>query len=308
MKYLIVGTGAVGGYFGAVMKKGGLDVGFISRGKTLEKLKTNGLLLRTDDGEETIAVDAFEKPQEKYDVALVAVKSHHTKSIISLLEKGLKDDGTVITLQNGLGNEEKLEEGLPGRNVLAGVAYIAADMPEPGVVEQTKLASFNFGPMDGTLSPEMKDLEEDMRHSGVDCKLVDDMKRRKWSKLVWNAAFNPVTAITGLGTGEAAESPEASRVARAAMNEVMAVAKAEGIDPEVDVDESIENTKRFTGTRTSMLQDKEKGRHMEVEALNGELIRKAQKHGIEVPANSVLYALTTAENRKRLSKADPKHI
>lgn len=306
MKYLVVGTGAVGGYFGYVMVKGGLDVTFVSRGRILERINEKGLTVISDGTEDTVQLNASEEPEGQFDVAIVSVKSHHTSSLIPLLQRVIPEGGTAITLQNGLGNEEKLANGLPGRTILGGIAYISADVPEPGKIIQIELAKMAFGPMNlgqvpGTSYEGMKETADriatELVGAGMDAKALDDIAKRKWSKLVWNAAFNPLTAITGLGTGEAALDENTAWLAEQAMNEVIAVARAEGYDLEYDIQDSIERTKKFTGGRTSMLQDLHNGKELELESINGEVIRRAKKHNIPVPLNSMLYTLLISKSR-----------
>ncbi|HEQ78821.1 MAG TPA: ketopantoate reductase family protein [Euryarchaeota archaeon] len=295
MRFLIVGTGALGGYFGGMMARGGLDVIFVSRGETLEVLQKNGLTVKTDEEEFTIPINVHQQPPGKYDVVFVTVKSHHTASILPLVKNATGQGALIITLQNGIANEELLSKELKDRRVLAGTAYIAADMDKPGYVVQTTLAQMVFGDLDGTVSGEAKEVARVLQKAKVDARTTPDIMLRKWNKMVWNCAFNSVTALTGLGTGEAARDEHASSIIRKAMTEVIAVARAEGIPVDVDIEKSLESSSRFSNTKTSMLQDIERGRPMEYEALNGEILRLGKKHGLEVPVNETLYTLLSCK-------------
>jgi 2-dehydropantoate 2-reductase len=302
-KILIMGTGAVGGYFGGKLARAGNEVVFVARGENLRALKERGLRVVSCDGDfEVRPVTAVATPAEAglCDLVLVCVKSHDTVAAAEALHSAVGPETIVVSLQNGIENEEILSRilGLPG--LLGGLTHIGAELVAPGVVRHDSGGRLIFGEPGGGLSARAARLAALLASAGVSHHLSRHIDVMLWDKLAWNAAFNAATAITRRTVGELLAHPDGRPLVRAAMLEVVAVGRASGVpldparvEPEID-----RSAKEIGQLRTSMLQDIDRGRPVEVEALNGAVIRAADRNGVAVPTHRVLYAVLRGEERE----------
>jgi 2-dehydropantoate 2-reductase len=294
-KILVMGTGAVGGFFGARLARAGHEVVFVARGDNLVALRERGLRIQSFEGDfEIRLVNVVEEPAgaPRCDVVLVGVKSYDTEAAAAALAPVVDAGTIVVSLQNGIENEEILRRALGLESVLGGLTHIGAELVAPGVVRHDSGGRLVFGELDGAISPRARRLAEILEVAGVSFHLSRHIDVMLWDKLAWNSAFNAATAITRRTVGQLLAHADGRPLVRAAMLEVVEVARGSGVDLDPKrVDAEIDRSARELGhLRTSMLQDVERGRRIEIEALNGAVIRAAERVGVAVPTQRVLYA------------------
>ena len=299
MRILIAGTGAVGGYFGALLARASHDVVFLARGANLKALRQSGLTIESIDGdlrlEHVTATDRL-AGLAPVELAIVTVKSYDTAAVAAAIAPVVTPETIVLSLQNGVENESLLASALGLPPLVAAMTHIGAELIAPGVVRHVAEGTIFFGEPTGHETPRGRALAEIFTAAGVRHHLSSDILLMLWDKLSWNAAHNAVTALTRATAGEAARIPATAAVLRDAMLEVVAVARAQGIglDP-VRVELVVAHSAAHLGTlRTSMLQDLERGRPLEHEALNGAVVRFGAATGVATPVNQTLYGLLVA--------------
>ena len=232
MKIAIYGAGGVGGYFGARLAQGGADVHLIARGGHLEALKTRGLQVKSPNGAVDLKLRATADPAEigPCDVVLFCVKSTDTDDAGGRLSPLLEPATAVVSLQNGVTNEDQLGRAIGAQHVVGGVAYIMATITEPGVIEHFgNVARIVFGEMDGHRSERLEALLSVCQDAGVDAELSEDIATPLWSKMALICALSGVTATVRLAVGELRESPSTVEMFRRIATEVIAVAATQGV-------------------------------------------------------------------------------
>ncbi|HWQ68694.1 MAG TPA: 2-dehydropantoate 2-reductase, partial [Patescibacteria group bacterium] len=285
---------AVGGYFGGLLAKGGADVTFIARSERLEALMARGLAVKSWKGDFSVRVRATDDPAEVDPVNLVlfCVKSYDTESAICQALPMIGRHTNVLSLQNGIDNEEKIASFIGQEKVLAGVAYIGASAPEPGVVLHQESGKIVFGELDGGVSERVIRLKAFFDRYSFPAEISSNIQAVLWTKLAWNAPFNAINTLIGGPVKVILENPHTLELARLVTAEVVAVANASGVN--LAFEEVWERNVKFSqhyGVKTSMLQDHEAGKPLEHEALNGVIINKSAEHGLQAPYNFALYAL-----------------
>ncbi|HWP65878.1 MAG TPA: ketopantoate reductase family protein [Candidatus Limnocylindria bacterium] len=296
MRVLVYGTGAVGGYFGACLARGGHDVTFVARGATLDALRAHGLVVELPgDRWHLTPVRAVDTPAAAPapELVLVCVKSYDTPAAAEALRGVVGPDTICLSLQNGVENEDILARGLGSPPLLVAFTRIGVAMPEPGRIVYSGRGEIVFGEADGTRSPRAERLAAALRAAGIAHQLRSDVLVGAWEKLAWNAGFNAVTALTGTTVAQVLAHPGSRELVIAAMEEVDAVATAAGIPvrrrrTRAVLDDSLAGLPDF---ETSMLQDLRRGRRLEHDALNGAVVRAASRTGVAVPVNRTLLAL-----------------
>jgi 2-dehydropantoate 2-reductase len=297
MKILVMGAGAVGAFYGARLQNAGEDVILCARGEHLRALKQNGLEIKSFKGDVKVAVKATDQPREfaPYDLILFAVKSYDTESAARQLEGCLAKDGILMTIQNGVENEEILCRFFPRECVMGGNSRVGAELVAPGKVLHTAIGVIEFGELDGRATPRAQGLAEVFKHAGIFGKLASDLKTIRWYKLMGNNSTNSVSALTGTTLGQMLDDPEGYNLVRTLMLETLAVGRAEGAkvsDDRVDAQlRQIQTALDAHAIKTSTLQDLEKGKRLEYDAISGAVVRAARRHAIKVPATETVYAL-----------------
>jgi 2-dehydropantoate 2-reductase len=292
MKLLVVGTGAMACLFAARLAGMGADV--TMQGSWLEgltALKTNGVrLLDLDNHEHRFPVRVIEESDDPgtYTEAIVLVKSWQTARVAAQLEGLLTKSGIALTLQNGLWNYETLAAVLGEERVALGVTTVAARMLEPGYVKHTGAGKVTLG-----INPRLEVLAEVLTKAGFQVESVADPRSLLWGKLVINAAINPLTAILKIPNGELLSQPDTRELLSEVATEAEFVAYHNGVRlPYPDPIEAVEQVARNTAANySSMLQDVLSGRPTEIDAINGAIVREAEKVGIPTPVNRVLWHL-----------------
>jgi 2-dehydropantoate 2-reductase len=296
MKIGVVGAGGVGGYYGGRLAQAGVEVALIARGEHLAAIRARGLHVRSSDEDFTVQVAAADDPDEigACDIVLFCVKSYDTDEAAALLGPLLKTETAVVSLQNGVHNEDKIAARIGAEHVLGGASFILASIAEPGVIEQTgSMRRIIFGELDGSQSPRAERLLDACLAAGLDAHLTDDIRRVLWDKFAFLCALAGLTAVTRLPIDELLRVPESRELFRQMVREASSVAKAEGVALADDVvDEKTAFAEALEpGSFSSLHHDLVSGRRLELDALHGELARRASRHGLSVPVTAVVYAL-----------------
>ncbi len=290
-KILVFGTGAVGAYYGGMLVKTGYDVTFIARGKNYEALRNNGLILIRGEKKENLKIKVFDDISDHgvFDYIFICVKSMDTKEAALKIKDNVGPETTVVSFQNGVENEEILVKILGEKPVIGGLVFVASKIIEPGVVYQFGYNGGLIGELDCSKTQRVIDLENIFQSSGVDMKIVPDIKAELWNKLVWNTSFNSISVLTGKTVDKMLE--EDYELIKNIMTEVKNVAVALGINIRLDaVEFNLNRSKGFTGFKTSMLQDFERGKPLEIEELVGVVIKKAKEKSLSVPVTESVYS------------------
>jgi len=297
MKIAIYGTGGVGGYFGGRLAQAGADVHLIARGDHLEALQRDGLRVNSVFGDFTVDVPATDDPADigPCEFVLFTVKSFDTEAAARNLHPLLDDDTAVISLQNGVDNEEKIAAEIGREHVMGGVAYIFSTIAEPGVIDHTGgPTSFTIGELDGVRSDRTERLLEWCdRADGMDAELSEAIRTDLWKKAAFICAHAGMTAAVRLPVGEIRNQQASWEMYRRIIDEVCSVGRASGIElPDGTVNEWMEFAADLDAESYSSLHyDLTHGKPMELEALHGAIVRRGRKAEVAVPMNEAVYAV-----------------
>lgn len=320
MKVAIFGAGAIGGLVGVKLAQAGADVTFIARGPHLAAMQANGVTLKT--GGETVVVHprCVESGQEagRQDYVLVTLKAHSLPGAAPQVAELMDADTTLVTAVNGVpywyfyGQDGphrdrrvesvdpggKLWDVLPPRQVLGAIVYPAAEVIAPGIIEHTYGDRFTLGEPDGSRSSRADALSQLMISAGLKAPVRPRIRDEMWVKLWGNMAFNPLSALTASTLGRLAGEPDLRAVARKMMLEGQAVAEALGVRFAIDVEKRMDGAAEVGDHKTSMLQDLERGRPMEIDALLGAVIELGGLVGIAMPTCEIILALVRERARR----------
>lgn len=312
MKIVIVGAGAIGGYIGARLAQTGADVVLVARGPHLQAMQERGLRVIGDEGEFTV------RPQVTGDIASIGpadavflgVKAHALTALAPQLRPLLGPDTAVISTQNGIPwwyfqyhggpfdglTVEHVDPGgaiaaaIEPRRVVGSLAYFATDLVEPGVIKHIEGNKISFGEPDRSKSERCKQIVEPLIAAGFRCPISPRFRHEIWVKLLGNIAFNPISALTGATLEQMARHPEVSQVVRALMEETEAVAAKLDIELPISIDQRMAGAEKVGAHKTSMLQDLEAGRPLEIEAIVGAAVELGAKLGVPMPTTQTVYA------------------
>jgi 2-dehydropantoate 2-reductase len=313
MKIAVFGAGGVGAFFGGLLVRGGADVHFVARGPQLEWLRTSGILVRSLRlGEVQIPPVHAESDPARIgvcDLVLVCVKAQQTVAILDSISALVGEQTTIVTLQNGVESDEPLAERFGPSRVVPGVVYVGATLEAPGVVTHVAAGTIAIGVRDHGDPSRLPAVAAALRQTGQPVNVVDDIQHERWLKLLWNASFNPVSAISGKTPRELVAVPSTRQLVVELMREVIAVAGAQGIViDESAVAEQLGWTEHAPAIRTSMMVDRERGRGMEIDALVGVVIRKGRQHHVATPFSQSMYALLEAIAAEPMPQPPPSWV
>ena len=296
MKVAVYGAGALGGYFGARLAAGGADVTLIARGAQLAALRADGLRVRSPLGDLELRLAAVADPSEvgPVDLVLFCVKSFDTEEAASRLGPLLRPETAVLSLQNGIDNEDRIEAVIGPGHVMGGTAFIFVALAAPGVIEHTGTTSrIVFGELDGRPSDRAERILDALVAGGVDAEITLDIRAQLWTKFSFICAVAGMTAAVRLPIGPIRDDPVSWAMFRSILEEVTALARAEGVDLTPDlVDRQLALTSGLAADSYSSLHhDLVNGRRMELEALHGTVVTRARAIGLAVPASEATYAI-----------------
>ncbi len=313
MKICIFGSGAIGGYIGVELQRAGADVSLIARGPHLAAMKDNGVKLIKDGEEHVVHPRCTDDPSElgPQDYIIVCLKAHSVPGVVDDMQPLLGPDTTVVTAVNGIpywyfykdGSEAegttletvdpgaKQWNGLGPERAIGCVVYPATEVVEPGVIKHVYGDKFPLGEPDGSQSPRVIALSEAMQEAGLRAPVLDRIRDEIWLKLWGNVSFNPISALTLETLDNIAHDPETRAVARNMMLEAQKIGQRIGVNFRVDVDRRINGAGKVGAHKTSMLQDLEAGRPMEIDALVSSVQEMGAKLGVATPSIDTVLAL-----------------
>jgi len=299
----VVGTGAIGSFYGGKLAVGGRDVHFLVRGG-FDQIKRSGIRIRGKKEKFHVAnAQVYQTLTEigPCDLVLIALKATNNDTMLEVIPPLLHRDTILLTLQNGLGNEEFLAQHFGAERVMGGLCFICLNRISPGLIEHLDYGHLNLGELAGVAKERTHNLAREFSQCGVECRVVDNLMEEHWHKLVWNIPFNGLTiAAGGLTTADILRDDSLRSVAIALMNEVVVGAKNCGYNLPMDVVlEQIKRTEAMGAYKPSTLLDFEAGRALEIEAIWGEPLRRAQARGAALPRLEELYRrLKTLDARR----------
>jgi 2-dehydropantoate 2-reductase len=293
MNVAIIGTGAVGGYYGARLAHAGHDVRFLARSEYAH-LRQHGLTVTSVDGDFSIPAgelrvyrDVVAMPE--CDVVCVAVKATANGSVLPIIWPVVKPGGLIVLLQNGFGVEQALAARHRDARVAAGLAFICSFRDGPGVVRHTSHGAITLAPLDGRARASVDELAGVFEAADVKATVMDDIVEARLRKLVWNIPFNGLTTLLGATTAELLESPAARRVATALMKEVQAAAAASGVAIEDEfLDQIWATTETMGDYKPSLRLDYLARRPLEIDAIYRAVIAHAGRRGATMPRTEQL--------------------
>jgi len=299
MKIAIVGAGAVGGYFGALLAKSGCRVAFVARGAHLHTIRERGLRVVSPLGDFTVRVDADDDPSRigPVDAVIVAVKTYDNATAFPLVRPMMGAGTTVLTLQNGVDSAEDLAHVVGRPRVLAGSAYVATAIEGPGVIRQTGThRRIVFGECfepEATVSERVRGLQAVMSAADIHAEALADVRPAIWEKFIYLAPFAALTGAARLPIGPLWADPDSRATFLHAVTEVADVARASGVMVPADYLDRIEQYGAALppDTRSSLLIDLSQGRRIEVESLAGSVVRRGRALNVSTPRMEALYAV-----------------
>jgi 2-dehydropantoate 2-reductase len=304
MKIGIVGTGAMGCVYAALLGAAGNEVWAVdSWAAHVAAMAEHGLALEGASGSRTVRLNATTDPSAagRCDLVIIATKAMDVAAAAEAARPMVKPDGMILTIQNGLGSAQKVADVLgPARVVVGVVGGFGASITAPGKAHHNGMELVRLGEMNGPVSERVENLAELWRAAGFTVKCFDDMDQLVWEKLICNCAFSASAALTGCTVGEIIADPEAWSVASTCAVEAYMVARASNI--RLDIDDPVNYVRDFglkiPGARPSMLLDHLAGRRSEIDAINGAIPPAAARVGVRAPVNETVSALVRAKEKQ----------
>jgi 2-dehydropantoate 2-reductase len=297
VRVLVMGAGAVGGYYGAALAGRGHAVTFVARGEHLRVLRERGLTIRSADGTSVLhPLDAVAEPSDagEVELALFTVKGYDTEAAARALRPALGPAAAVLTLQNGVESEGRLGAVLGVERVLVGTTLIATSLAEPGVIDQANpVRRIELGEPSGAVTPRVERVAAVFRDAAVEVRVSADIRRAVWEKFVRLAPGATLATACRATIGEARGTPEGAALYRALIAETVAVGQAAGAGlPPDAVDTAVRLIAALPADmRTSMQLDFERRRRVELEDITGAVVRLGRRLGVPTPVYDVLYAI-----------------
>jgi 2-dehydropantoate 2-reductase len=299
----MIGSGAMGSIYGGLLARAGYDVNLIDpREEHIALIQRNGLIVEGVRGRHVIRVPARTSHAglSPADFAVVFTDANATAEAARTAAQVLKPEGFALTLQNGIGNVEALVAALGEGRVVAGVTMNSGALPEPGRAAYTNAGVTSIGELDGRATARIEEVARMLNTAGIETVVIPDPMSHIWSKFVLNCAINPLTAITGLRSGEMYRTPEVNALQDRVIDEILMVVERKGVRlAEPDPRKKIKDHCRGRYNRPSMMQHVEQGRRTEIDALNGALVREAKALGLAVPYNEAVVAVVKGLEKSR---------
>jgi 2-dehydropantoate 2-reductase len=314
MRFLIAGAGAIGAYIGARMAQAGFDVTLFARGPHLHAMQEHGVRVKSTEGDFVARPTIASSLEEvgPVDVVFLGVKAHGLPQLAPQLKPALGPETTVVSTQNGIpwwyfqgfGGEwegMRLERVDPGgvissaigaHRVVGSIVYFATEITAPGVIQHNAGDRITLGEPDGARSDRCRRIAETLIASGLRCPVTAHIRQEIWVKILGNASLNPVSALTRATLGEMLRDPEVRSLIRNIMQEVEAVSRKLGMELPVSVDQRIAGAEKVGEHKTSMMQDLEAGRPIELEPLVGAVVELGERVGLPMSCTRTIYSCT----------------
>jgi 2-dehydropantoate 2-reductase len=297
--YAIVGTGALGGYYGARLQKAGFEVHFLLR-SDYDRVKKHGLVVESPEGDFTLPhVRAYRDAREmpKCDVIIVALKTTQNHLLPKLLPPLVKDSSAVLVMQNGLDAEPEVAKIVGAERVIGGLCFLCSYKVSAGHICHLDYGTITLGEYARDYKPlgitnRMLLIASDFKRAGIPIRMSEDLLLSRWKKLVWNIPYNGLSVVLNARTDELMANPDTLMLVEQIMGEVRAGAKScDRIIPDDFIQSMLEHTHKMKPYRTSMKIDYDESRPLEVEAILGNPLRVAERAGMKLPQISVLYRM-----------------
>jgi 2-dehydropantoate 2-reductase len=312
MRYLIVGAGAVGGYIGALMSRAGYDVTLHARGPHLAAMQKNGIRVITADGDFVTnpKVIADLKEGAPYDVIFLGVKAHGLPPLAEQLKSAIGPESVCVSTQNGIPwwyfqNDtgplagmrlEKVDPNgvvssvIDSKRVIGSLIYFATEIVEPGVIKHDEGNRISLGEPDGSRSDRIREIAQALVASGLRAPVTARLRSEIWVKILGNVAFNPISALTGGTLAQILRNQHSRELVRNIMQETESVAAKLGMELPVSIEQRMAGAEKVGEHKTSMLQDLEAGRPLELEAIVGAVLEIGERLEISMPHTRTVYA------------------
>lgn len=321
MKFLIAGAGAIGAYIGARMALAGFDVTLFARGPHLKAMQQCGVQVKSAEGDFSArpAVTGSLEAVGPVDVVLLGVKAHSLPQLAPCLKPVLRPDTVLVSTQNGIpwwyfhgfGGEFDgihlehvdpsgvIADAIEARRVLGAIVYFSTETISPGVIRHIEGSRISLGEPDGTRSDRSRRIAEALIASGLRCPVTTHIRQEIWVKVLGNASFNPVSALTRATLIQMVSDPGVSMVIRSIMQEVEAVSSRLGMKLPVSIDQRMAGAEKVGEHKTSMLQDLEAGRPLELDALVGAVVELGERVGLPMTNTRTVYSCVKLLARSR---------
>ncbi len=307
MRFLIAGAGAIGGYIGACLARSGQDVTLFARGPHLEAMQKNGLQVRSAEGDFEVYPRAIGDLRDagQVDAIVLGVKAHALTALAPQLNTLLTEDTFVVSTQNGIpwwyvppdGRPlESVDPGgviaacIPAERVVGSLVYLGIEIATPGVIHHSEGNRISLGEPNGGHSERCRLVAEAFIAAGLRCPVTTRIRNEIWVKLLGNVAFNPISALTGATLAAMARDPLVRPLVRSIMTETAFVASRLGVELPVSIGQRIAGAEKIGEHRTSMLQDVDAGRPLELEPVVGAVVELGERVGVEMPYTRAIYA------------------
>ena len=300
MKFAIAGAGAVGAYMAAFMARAGSDVTLLARGRQLDAIRARGVSVTGASGEFTAhpAVTGDPSCLAEAEVVFLAVKAHSLPELAPHLGAPV-----VVTLQNGIpwwfaANLTSVDPGgvlgaaIAPERIVGGIVYFATEVVEPGVVRHVEGSRVSIGEPEGGRSDRCREISAALAAAGLRCPVTPHIRQEIWVKLLGNLAFNPISALTRATLAGMARDPDVRALVAEIMGEAVRLGEALGIEVPISIEQRIAGAEKVGEHKTSMLQDLEAGRGLELDAVVGAVLELAARHGVAMPHTRAVYACT----------------
>lgn len=306
MRVAVFGAGAIGGFIAAALARSGVDVSVVARGAHLAAIRRDGLRITSELGEFSVRVPASDDLRDfDPEYVLVTFKSHHWDGVLPQFSRAIESGASIVTFQNGLPfwyfEHHALESVDPGgdvlraipyRRIIGGVVHASGRIPEPGFIAHSGGVLYPIGELDGSETDRVRALAQAFEAAGLQAPVEPNIRRNIWRKLVNNVALNQVSALTRATVRSMLGDARVRLLLHAIIDEGLTVARASGVEPGVDADERLRWAEHIANVKTSMLQDLEAGKPLELEPIAGAVVELADMYELEIPRTRTVYALT----------------
>jgi 2-dehydropantoate 2-reductase len=321
VRIAIAGAGAIGGFIGARLAQAGSDVVLFARGPHLRAMQEKGLRVVSSDGDFEVKPHVTGDLNDigRVDVIILGVKAHGLTTLAPQLSPFIGPDTTVVSTQNGIpwwyfqnypGNLDGLRlehvdpggaiaNAIPADRVVGSLAYFSTDIAEPGVIHHTEGNRLSLGEPNGARTDRVKAVAQALIAAGLRAPVTTRFRHEIWVKLLGNVAFNPISALTRATLEDMVRDPELSKVIREVMTEVEAVAAKLDIELPISIDQRMAGAEKVGAHKTSMLQDYEAGRPMELDAIVGAVVELGDRLNVLMPVTRTVYACAKLLNEIR---------
>ena len=300
MRIGVIGAGALGLYYGALLRRAEHDVHFLMR-RDFQVVSSKGLKVISPQGNFHLAdIRAYRNSREigPVDLVLVGLKTYANEQLVELTRPLVAPGTTILTLQNGLGNEEVLATAFDSQQIVGGVAFLCCNRGEPGTVHHLDQGSIRIAEFFGGLSLRVEQLAATFSQAGIPCEACTDLARIRWEKLVWNIPFNGLCALTGLPTDRLLSCPETRQLITALMQEVIDAANRQGLSQPIEapafIGRMLQVTAGMGAYRPSMMIDRQQAAPLELDAIYRIPLERAAEAGTPMTRVAMLHALLEA--------------